>query len=330
MATQVVNASLGTTPYRVTLGDDSHQWLSDVPAALGGADSGPSPHEILLSALGACTAITVAMYAQRKEWPLEGIDVQLNIVEERTKPEPFTHIRRDIRLAGDLDAEQRQRLAGDRQCLPDPSCTLRRGQRQQPATRLNPHAQRGARHERRHQGIGHFRQPAQRLYNSAALQEAIGLVPPGMSIELADISGIPLYNEDVYALGFPPAVERFREQIRAADALLFATPEYNYSMAGVLKNAIDWASRPPEQPFSGKPAAILGASAGRFGTARAQYHLRQTLVFLDVHPLNKPEVMISSAQNAFDAQGRLLDDKARELIQQQLQALQLWVRRLRG
>ncbi|WP_241357069.1 OsmC family protein, partial [Escherichia coli] len=85
MATQVVNASLGTTPYRVTLGDDSHQWLSDVPAALGGADSGPSPHEILLSALGACTAITVAMYAQRKEWPLEGIDVQLNIVEERTK-----------------------------------------------------------------------------------------------------------------------------------------------------------------------------------------------------------------------------------------------------
>ena len=102
MATQVVNASLGATPYRVTLGDDSHQWLSDVPAALGGADSGPSPHEILLSALGACTAITVAMYAQRKEWPLEGIDVQLNIVEERTKPEPFTHIRRDI--------EQRQRL----------------------------------------------------------------------------------------------------------------------------------------------------------------------------------------------------------------------------
>lgn len=94
----------------MTLGDDSHQWLSDVPAALGGGDSGPSPHEILLSALGACTAITVAMYAQRKEWPLEGIDVQLNIVEERTKPEPFTHIRRDIRLAGDLDAEQRQRL----------------------------------------------------------------------------------------------------------------------------------------------------------------------------------------------------------------------------
>ena len=84
MATQVVNASLGTTPYRVTLGDDSHQWLSDVPAALGGGDSGPSPHEILLSALGACTAITVAMYAQRKEWPLEGIDVQLNIVPARS------------------------------------------------------------------------------------------------------------------------------------------------------------------------------------------------------------------------------------------------------
>ncbi len=104
-------------------------------------------------------------------------------------------------------------------------------------------------------------------YNSAALQEAIGLVPPGMSIELADISGIPLYNEDVYALGFPPAVERFREQIRAADALLFATPEYNYSMAGVLKNAIDWASRPPEQPFSASrrrsSVPVPGVSAPR-------------------------------------------------------------------
>ena len=119
-------------------------------------------------------------------------------------------------------------------------------------------------------------------------------------------------------LGFRPPVERFREQIRAADALLFATPEYNYSMAGVLENAIDWASRPPEQLFSGKPAAILGASAGRSARAGAVSPAPDAGV-LDVHPLNKPEVIFQRAER-LRRQGRLLDDKARELIQQQLQA----------
>src|SRR6266436_1631171 len=120
-------------------------------------------------------------------------------------------------------------------------------------------------------------------YNRAALRTAIELKPPGMTIETADISTIPLYNEDVRAQGFPPPVETLRRQIAAADALLFVTSEYNYSMAGVLKNAIDWASRPPDQPFAGKPVAILGASMGGFGTARAQYHLRQTCVRLPRH-----------------------------------------------
>jgi NAD(P)H-dependent FMN reductase len=96
-------------------------------------------------------------------------------------------------------------------------------------------------------------------------------------------------------------VERFRAQIAAADGLLFVTPEYNYSMSGVLKSAIDWASRPPDQPFAGKPAAIMGAAAGRAGSARAQYDLRRSCVFLDIHPLNKPEVPIGQAQTKADA-----------------------------
>ena len=104
----------------------------------------------------------------------------------------------------------------------------------------------------------------------AALRTAIEVKPPGMTIVIADISAFPLYNEDVRAQGFPPVVEILRKQIKAADALLFATPEYNYSMSGVLKNAIDWASRPPDQPFAEKPAAIMGAGAGMAGTAHAQ------------------------------------------------------------
>lgn len=166
-------------------------------------------------------------------------------------------------------------------------------------------------------------------YNSAALREALRLAPEGMRIEIADIAQIPLYNEDVYAQGFPPAVERLREQIRAADALLIVTPEYNYSMPGVLKNAIDWVSRPPDQPFAGKPAAVMGVSAGRFGTARAQYHLRQSMVFLDLHLLNKPEVMIGNAGQLFDDAGALTDEATRGYIRRLLEALRDWTLRLR-
>ena len=163
-------------------------------------------------------------------------------------------------------------------------------------------------------------------YNRAALRTAIELRPPGMTIETADISTFPLYNEDVRAQGFPPPVETLRRQIAAADALLFVTPEYNYSMSGVLKNAIDWASRPPDQPFAGKPAAIMGAAAGMAGSARAQYDLRRSCVFLDIHPLNKPEVLIGQAQIKFDAAGRLTDDVARGLIGDLLVALEKWTR----
>src|SRR5258707_14756309 len=163
-------------------------------------------------------------------------------------------------------------------------------------------------------------------YTRGGLRPGIGLSPPGMPTETADISTFPLYNEDVRAQGFPPPVETLRRQIAAADALLFVTPEYNYSMSGVLKNAIDWASRPPDQPFAGKPVAIMGAAAGMAGSGRAQYDLRRSCVFLDIHPLNKPEVLIGQAQTKFDADGRLTDEVGRGLIRDLLVALEQWTR----
>src|SRR5579862_3250708 len=161
-------------------------------------------------------------------------------------------------------------------------------------------------------------------FNMMALRVAQSLAPPGMKIDIADITAFPLYNEDVRAQGFPPPVQTFRDQIAAADALLFVTPEYNYSMSGVLKNAIDWASRPPNQPFDGKPVAIMGASGGILGTARAQYHLRQTCVFLNMFPVNKPEVMIGQSASRFDAEGKLTDEATRGLVKQLLESLRDW------
>ena len=165
-------------------------------------------------------------------------------------------------------------------------------------------------------------------YNMAALRIAIAQKPSNMTIEVADISQIPPYNEDVRQQGFPPSVETLRRQIAAADALLFACPEYNYSMSGVLKNAIDWASRPPDQPFAGKPCAIIGAAAGMAGSARAQYDLRRSCVFLDMHPLNKPEVLIGQAQTKFDAEGNLIDEAARGFIRDLMVALAAWARQI--
>jgi len=170
----------------------------------------------------------------------------------------------------------------------------------------------------------------QASHNRAALGAAIKLAPPGVTIEMADISAIPPYNEDVRAKGFPSAVESLRRQIAAADALLFATPEYNFSMAGVLKNAIDWASRPPDQPFAGKPVAMMGASVGMLGTARAQYHLRQVCVYLDMHPINKPEVLIAAAHTKFDAEGNLTDTPTRDFIAGLIAALRDWALRLKA
>jgi chromate reductase, NAD(P)H dehydrogenase (quinone) len=166
-------------------------------------------------------------------------------------------------------------------------------------------------------------------FNSAALRAAQALAPEGMTIERAEIGDLPLYDEDVRAAGFPAPAERLRSQLAAADAILLVTPEYNYSVSGVLKNAIDWASRPPNQPFDGKPVAIMGASGGILGTARAQYHLRQMLIFLNAHLVNRPEVMIGQAQNKFDQDGKLTDEPTREFIRKLLVALHDWTERLK-
>lgn len=163
-------------------------------------------------------------------------------------------------------------------------------------------------------------------FNSGALRAARDLAPDGMSIDIADISGIPLYDGDVEAEGMPEAVLRLRAQIAAADGLLIVTPEYNYSIPGVLKNAIDWASRPPDQPFDGKPMAIMGASPGGGGTTRCQYHLRQAFIFLNGFIMNRPELMISGARALFDDDVNLTDEGTRERIGALLTAFAGWIR----
>lgn len=158
-------------------------------------------------------------------------------------------------------------------------------------------------------------------FNSALLRAAAELAPKEMELEIFDLRGIPLYDEDLRTQGVPAEVTTFREKISSANAVLIATPEYNYSIPGVLKNALDWASRPPNQPFAGKPVAIVGASTGGFGTVRAQLHLRQVCVFLDLRPINKPELHIARCQEKFDADLRLTDETLRKTLADLLETL---------
>lgn len=151
-------------------------------------------------------------------------------------------------------------------------------------------------------------------FNRAALAAAKELVPEGVIMDVYELDDLPLYNQD-QDTNFPEVAVKFKQAIRKADAILFVTPEYNYSVSGVLKNAIDWASRPyGDSAWNGKPAAIMGASPGNLGTARAQYHLRQVLLSLNMFVVNRPEVMISNAENRFDANGKLTDEKTRSMI----------------
>jgi chromate reductase len=164
-------------------------------------------------------------------------------------------------------------------------------------------------------------------YNKSLLRAAQEMVPEDATLEVFDLEGIPPFNQDLENRP-PEKVKEFKAKIRAADAILIATPEYNYSIPGVLKNAIDNASRPyGDNAFNGKPAAIMGASIGMLGTARAQYHLRQSMVFLNMYPLNQPEIMVPFAQEKIDQNGRLTDQKTREKIKELLEALVSWTKK---
>ena len=166
-------------------------------------------------------------------------------------------------------------------------------------------------------------------FNRLALQAFIERLPAGAKAEIVEIGDWPLYDADVQAQGFPAPVQAAQQKMLAADGIVFATPEYNYSVSGVLKNAIDWLSRTTPQPFAAKPVAMFGASGGVLGTARAQYQLRQILIFLDGRPVNKPEVMIGGAQNRF-TDGKLTDEATGKLLAELGASLILAVRHARA
>lgn len=166
-------------------------------------------------------------------------------------------------------------------------------------------------------------------YNRAALSAAARMAPAGSAVEIANIGEIPLFNQD-QERQMPSAVLDFKQRVSEADAILIATPEYCYSIPGVLKNAMDWASRPyGESAWRGKPVAIMGVSEGTYGTILAQQHLRQIFVDLKMFPVNEPEVMICDAAKHFDKDGDISDHSTKGLIRQLLQNLVDWTIRLR-
>ena len=166
-------------------------------------------------------------------------------------------------------------------------------------------------------------------FNRLLLRAAQGLAPVGMAIELFELTAIPFYNADVEEQGDPEPVRTFKEAIRARDALLIATPEYQHGVSGVLKNALDWASRPPGQSaMQRKSAAIMGATPGRMGTARAQTQLRQSLAYTNTYTVLQPEVLVDRAHEKFDREGRLTDAPTRELVGPLLHELEMLTREL--
>lgn len=159
-------------------------------------------------------------------------------------------------------------------------------------------------------------------YNRLLLGAAAEEAPEGMTIEVFDLESIPFYNQDVEERGDPEPVARFKEEISGADAVLISTPEYQHGVPGVLKNALDWASRPPgASPMRGKPTAMMGASPSPVGTARAHIQLRQILTYLGAEMVTRPEVLVASAQEKFDQEGRFVDETGRKLMRQMLGSL---------
>ena len=167
-----------------------------------------------------------------------------------------------------------------------------------------------------------------RSFNRSALLAAAELMPPGLHLSVANYDAIPLFNQDLQDQGMPAAVTQLAQQISTADALLIASPEYNFSISGVLKNAIDWLSRVPVPPFKDKPVALMSATAGPVGGARHQYEVRKILGGLDALVLTRPEVFINLCQSKFDAEGRLVDAAARKAVADQMLAFERWIGRV--
>jgi chromate reductase len=162
-------------------------------------------------------------------------------------------------------------------------------------------------------------------YNRMLMRLAESLMPKSMTLQVAEWREVPVFDADVFAKGFPPLVTGLREQVRKADGLLIVTPEYNFSIPGGLKNVIDWLSRGEDQPFAGKPAAILTASPGPVGGARVQYDLRKVLLFVNAMTLVKPEVFVGNVAGKFNAEGECTDETTRKFVGAQMAAFETWI-----
>jgi chromate reductase, NAD(P)H dehydrogenase (quinone) len=166
-------------------------------------------------------------------------------------------------------------------------------------------------------------------YNRRVFESSLELIPDGLKLTEIPIRDLPLYNQEIQEKP-TPEVTAFWDAVRRVDGILFISPEYNYSVPGVLKNAFDWASRPPEHaPIAGKPAGLLGASSGRSGTMRMQLHMRSVLPALSMPVMPKPEVFIMSADDVFDQNGRLQDERVRKQLSSFYAAFERWVRRFK-
>jgi chromate reductase, NAD(P)H dehydrogenase (quinone) len=165
--------------------------------------------------------------------------------------------------------------------------------------------------------------------NMAALRACHELLPQGMTLRITSIADLPIFNQDVFDAGIPEPAKRLRAEIVEADGVLIASPEYNFSLTAALKNAIDWASRPPNQSWQDKPVAIFSVAPGPLGGARVQYDLRRILGQIWAHVLPRPEVFIGAGPTKFDSQGKLTDETTRKFLTDLLAAFKPWVERMR-